>query len=785
MTVHTRAATDEIYGIFSQPLKKAAQLDKYADSTCESDFDDDDYTSAGESTGTGRISGTSEFGDDETGAKTFEENETGIKSVSEWSDFTASKHVPRVDEDGADDTQHGLDEAFVVLEDNPAGEDGISKEEELVTPISPHSELGPTRTRFIPLPPEDYEPPTHRYRDASQASQNRLPFMTPIVEKTESSLAPGTIYQEKDYFNSKTPSRRHGDGTTLIPELEDELFSPFREIINEAETGRKTEAHPIADLERTTGKPHTAQGSANTGKNVQPKRPVIPDAQCNPVDDNVRQTILDCSQPPLASYDQFFEHKGIKNGKGAEIRKYAKAVMKMTKNSSDKTTTNVSMPPVLRFEGAERTYTIKRELGKGAFAPVYLAETASCEEDDDEEGCNANGRAVTRTGQSNRTRKRLEAVKMEDPPTAWEFYIMRLAAHRLGPSCRAAHSIIQAHELHLFADECFLIEEYRDQGTLLDLVNLAKADPTSISTCSGTTSGAAAVMDETLAMFFTVELFRTVEALHANGILHGDLKADNCLVRFDPVPSISSSASCSPPCVKTDDTLSSHYHPSGSHGWSAKGLALIDFGRGIDMRAFRDDVQFVADWKTGPADCVEMREMRPWTWQVDYWALAGVVHVLLWGRYIDTVVVNNSTTTTNGSEKGQGAEERLSLDLDLDLNLDGFNGLSLANNHGNINKRKQYKPKEPLKRYWQVELWNRVFDILLNPLSHVDDVDASSSTDQSSGSGSGSGGKLPILNAMRACREGLEEWLEANAERRGLKSLIMKLEGACRERGRK
>ena len=47
MTMHTRAATDEIYSIFNQPLK--AETEEDADSFCESDYEDDDacllYTS--------------------------------------------------------------------------------------------------------------------------------------------------------------------------------------------------------------------------------------------------------------------------------------------------------------------------------------------------------------------------------------------------------------------------------------------------------------------------------------------------------------------------------------------------------------------------------------------------------------------------------------------------------------------------------------------------------------------------------------------------------------------
>lgn len=268
--------------------------------------------------------------------------------------------------------------------------------------------------------------------------------------------------------------------------------------------------------------------------------------------------------------------------------------------------------------------------------------------------------------------------------------------------------------MHLFADEGYLLETYLDQGTLLDLVNLAKSDP------SNSTNG---MLDESVAMFFTVELLRTVEAMHSVGILHGDLKADNCLVRL------------SKPEEKED--WDPTYQPDGSAGWASKGLCLIDFGRGIDMRAFKDDVQFVADWKTGKQDCVEMREMRPWTYQVDYWGIAGVIHSLLFGKYIEDVAVDDKDA--NG-ERG-----------------------------GGIGQKKKYKLREGLKRYWQTELWARLFEILLNPAANVEGE---------------VGGKMLCTKGLRRCKEEMEEWLAGEGGRRngGLKAGLRRIEERIRER---
>ncbi len=709
MTFHTKAATDDIYQLFNQPVKKIEDEHETSESESEEEESeeeetDGDYTTDAESTGTGHLGNLTDAGldsdddgDDTTGARSEapdDEDEDMDDAKSEFSDFTR-KDLNGCNEAADSDVEIG-DGDVEMGEGEP-----ISQQHTPQSPAhSPQQSLPPPRTIFIPIPPEDYVAPTNPYRNPAQISQNRLPFMTPIVERTESNLGSLTGWANKEDVGShKTPSKENGGRRSIFggePRLDS---SPMQAIVNEARPVAKIPP-PALGIKKGTVKP--AVKNAPFAKDVGLKGQIIKDAQCNPVDDYTRAQIFAAIQPPVQTYDGFFDHSRETIGKAAELKRYSKAVAKLAKNSADKTLTNLAQPPVLNFPGADRKYEVKRELGAGAFAPVYLIENVA-EDDDDEDHVPKMGHGAFDANH----RRKLEALKMEDPPSPWEFYIMRQAKRRLGVS-RAAESIVSAYEFHLYKDECFLIEEFRDQGTLLDLVNIARAD----------SQQAGGVMDEILAMFFSIELLRTIEALHKNDILHGDLKADNILVRFSQ--------------LADDKSWASRYRPDGTAGWADKGVALIDFGRGIDMKAFRSDVGFIADWKTGPTDCPEMRDLRPWTYQIDYFGLAGILHSMLFGKYIETVA------DSRGVLPGTGAGG------------------------------KKWKIKESLKRYWQTEIWGECFDLLLNPTSRTEIEE---------------GGKMPCLKGLKATREKMERCVEENCEKgMGLQIMLKKLEMALAAR---
>ncbi|CAK7223936.1 protein kinase [Sporothrix bragantina] len=830
MTMHTRAATDDIYEIFNQPKKQGIEEEEDNEPSDDDYETDGDYTSGAESTGTARHGSTSDAGDEEeeeeeadgteADADAIDGDEAG--NVSGWSDFAAQKHVTNLQEDhstgpnqsttttgdtddvGNSSDRDEADEVFSPLPirsfSHPAGVDIDGDANESKVPSLPSSPLRPTdeedeqqqapprtRTVFIPIPPEDYVAPTRPYRDPAEVANNRLPFMTPITERTESSLEFDSE-DNKRALHAKTPSKAVGNRSFSLTstneddedededeEVEDDdddvmvdeegeeertrsgimtepMSSPLIDIVNDNEL---PEPAPLKlSIFKDPVVPPTADSAPSSRAPVPPKGPIITETQCNPIDESIRAEILAKMQPPLSSYTGFYDHREEKCDKGAEIRRYAKAVSGKSKangnggsgnggGGSDRSS-GAGVPVMIQFADCPSRYTVRREIGAGAFAPVYLVENMNPDGENSTGAVDDEQQAVAQMGRgafasTHARRYALEALKMENPPTTWEFHMMRLAHTRLGPQHRATASLAPALECHLYRDETFLFLPYYPHGTLLDVVNLFRSEP----------SG---VMDETLAMFFAIELFRTVESLHGKNILHGDIKADNCLLRLEDPLSTASSLSSSTSSSNSrnadgSEQLSSQWKADGTGGWAARGMTLIDFGRAIDMRAFPADVKFVADWKTTAQDCAEMREGRPWTWQIDYHGLAGALHCLLFGKYMETVRCDQGMGAAFGGDTA------------------GAGGIGAALERGPI---KRYRIRETLKRYWQTDIWSEAFELLLNPAGFVSAED---------------GGKLPALRSMRQIRERMETWLAANCERGvGLKSLMIKIEHYARTR---
>ncbi|XP_057507466.1 mitotic checkpoint serine/threonine-protein kinase BUB1 isoform X1 [Actinidia eriantha] len=260
-----------------------------------------------------------------------------------------------------------------------------------------------------------------------------------------------------------------------------------------------------------------------------------------------------------------------------------------------------------------KKYQIKGCAGQGGFAQVFKAYVNSNPDD-------------------------VVALKIQKPAFPWEFYMYRQLDKRIPESHRPSFGF--AHRLHLYSDYSILVCDYLSNGTLQDAIN------------SNVVIGG--FMEEVLCIYYTIEMLSMLETLHSAGIIHGDFKPDNLLIRY------------------ARDDLTEHCFRDRTGPWIDQGLCLVDWGRGIDASLFPDEIKFNGDCRTSGFRCVEMQEKKPWTFQVDTYGLCVIVHMMLHNSYMEI-------------------EKRASSD-------DGY----------------VYQPKSHFKRYWQVKLWKDLFTKLLN-----------------------------------------------------------------------
>jgi checkpoint serine/threonine-protein kinase len=175
----------------------------------------------------------------------------------------------------------------------------------------------------------------------------------------------------------------------------------------------------------------------------------------------------------------------------------------------------------------------------------------------------------------------LRAFKIQSPPCPWEFYILSELLTRLKENDVASEvqdMILPAHAIHVFNNSSVLMTSLFNEGSLLDMMNHYHANKK--------------VVPNTIICTYTLDILRCVDAIHRAGIIHGDIKPDNLLIK------------------DSENTM---------HSMSmkmTKSIVLIDFGRSIDMRILPGDSKFTVRSGTEMFECVEMQTKRPWTYQV-------------------------------------------------------------------------------------------------------------------------------------------------------------------------
>ncbi|CAN1351416.1 Mitotic checkpoint serine/threonine-protein kinase BUB1 [Linum perenne] len=294
-------------------------------------------------------------------------------------------------------------------------------------------------------------------------------------------------------------------------------------------------------------------------KKVTLKRELFFHQNCiNPWSASTMEKLMKKIQPSLAKYDGY--HSSSKTYSG-------KVDLSSLRNSSRNK----------MVELGKRKYQIKGCAGQGRFAQVFKAHDSSNPDE-------------------------IIALKIQTPPFPWEFYVYRQLDQRIPVWQRPCFGLAQ--RMHLYSDYSILVCDYLSHGTLHDVIN------------SYVVVGK--TMEEQLCIYYTIEMLYMLETLHDVGLIHGDFKPDNLLVR----------------CAR--DELKQDEYKQRDGPWREQGLCLIDWGRAIDLRLFPSNMEFEGACRTSGFRCVEMQENKRWKCQADSYNLCVVVHLMLHGSYMET-----------------------------------------------------------------------------------------------------------------------------------------------------
>jgi serine/threonine protein kinase len=381
--------------------------------------------------------------------------------------------------------------------------------------------------------------------------------------------------------------------------------------------------------------------------------------------------------------------------------------------------------------GSSSTLSVRvdKPLGKGSYGVVYaVSRTTSPQkktQKKQQKTTTPSKQDMTNAANS------VWAIKLEKPALnlPWEFFLLSTIRERLLKRNlhKEVRRFIQPKQLFRYEDGCAMLMPCGHDGTLQDLVNAYQMQGKKVP--------------ELLVLCYSVEMLRSIQLLHSLGVLHTDCKPDNWLLcglnGAPPSCATPAKASLSASAGASAARSPKHVDATGAmtdaprNAWEHTPLVLIDFGRSIEWKLDKEQaakettfgreakrILFTGKGGVGGFECAEMQDGRPWLYQADTVGVCGTLHFLLHGEYLEMVRLG---TARGGSKKGASSDGRA-----------GHEGAGRAKSQckgGEKDGREAQKeegadaPEEPVerycaklpfKRYWDKDLWSKIFDVLLN-----------------------------------------------------------------------
>eukprot|EP01117_Protostelium_nocturnum_P007396 TRINITY_DN2649_c0_g1_i1.p1 TRINITY_DN2649_c0_g1~~TRINITY_DN2649_c0_g1_i1.p1 ORF type:complete len:673 (-),score=211.86 TRINITY_DN2649_c0_g1_i1:18-2036(-) len=309
----------------------------------------------------------------------------------------------------------------------------------------------------------------------------------------------------------------------------------------------------------------------------------------NPFTDSFAEKMLALVNPPLQTYNRYYDLSN-KKSPPSDVEQLGEGDLDLDKCS----------------------LVVTKKYGEGVFASVFgveIVDTWTLDSSD-------------------------FAIKIQSPPCPWEFYIARQIQERVPQDMK--RKFVNAFSQHVYKDKSYLMMD-RGDWTLQEVL-------TKVYKNNGS-------MEESMVMYYAIEVMSIVQALHNANIIHGDLNPNNLLILNE-----------------NSKEEWGHWQPGTGSGWGHKGLRLIDFGRSIDLKLVSSDITFSGEGHSKNFRCTEMLSGNNWKHQVDLFGICSTIHCMIHGKF---------------------------LEVEMD------------------EKTKSWKPKEAFKKGW-LPLWEELFHAFLN-----------------------------------------------------------------------